>query len=266
MLRFNIIPSPTSAVVLNRYEKSLFPEFATLFETPAPSFPLRHFARDPQEASIALILENRSENPITAWRFKWQMIDASGQSRSSTSSSDSYAVDIFRPVALPGSRHLITSSGSVSQASLNLILAGSGFMTSRCATNSSLSDLVELTFEIQLILFIDGEIAGPDPDHFASELQGRRIAAEFVAKQIHLARAEGRDVTPVLTALAEAPALGTLARQGDPLFRSVRRYASDFLRHMHHKIGNLDMAEAKLRHLESRPTLPNFYRRSAHAE
>jgi hypothetical protein len=136
------------------------------------------------------------------------MIDASGQSRSSTSSSDSYAVDIFRPVALPGSRHLITPS----------------------------------------------------------ELQGRRIAAEFVAKQIHLARAEGRDVTPVLTALAEAPALGIPARQGDPLFRSVRRYASDFLRHMHHKIGNLDRAEAKLRHPESRPTLPNFYRRSAPAE
>ena len=190
MLRFNIIPSPTSAVVLNRYEKSLFPEFATLFETPAPSFPLRHFARDPQEASIALILENRSENPITAWRFKWQMIDASGQSRSSTSSSDSYAVDIFRPVALPGSRHLITPSGSVSQASLNLILAGSGFVT--C----------------------------PAPQ----------------------------------TALSLTSSNSRL------------KFSCDFLRHMHHKIGNLDMAEAKLRHLESRPTLPDFYRRSTPAE
>ena len=266
MLRFNVFPSPTSAVVLHRYEKSLFPEFATLFETPPPSFPLRHFARDPQEASLALILENRSENPITAWRFHWQMIDASGQSRSRTRSADSYAVDIFRPVALPGSRHLISPSGSVSQASLNLILSGSGFVASRSATKGSLSDLVELTFEIQLIVFIDGEIAGPDPDDFAFELQDRKLAAEFVAKQIRLARAEGRDVTPVLTALAEAPALGRLARQGDPLFHSVRYYTSSFLRHMHRKIGNLDMAEAKLRHLESRPTLPNFYRRSAPAE
>jgi hypothetical protein len=31
-------------------------------------------------------------------------------------------------------------------------------------------------------------------------------------------------------------------------------------------IGNLDMAEAKLRHFASRPTLPNFYRHSAPAE
>jgi hypothetical protein len=110
MLRFNIFPSPTSAVVLNRYEKSLFPEFATLFKTPAASSPLRHIARDPQDASVARILENRSENPITAWRFQWQRIDASGQSRTGTSSSDSYAVDVFRPVADPGSRHLISPS------------------------------------------------------------------------------------------------------------------------------------------------------------
>jgi hypothetical protein len=114
-----------------------------------------------------------------------------------------------------------------------------------------------------LIVFIDAKSPVPTPDHFACELQGRKLAGEFVAKQIRLARAEGRDVTPVLTALAEAPAL---ARQGDPLFRSVRHYASVFLRNMHDKTGNLDIAEAKLRHLESRPTLPNFYRRSAPAE
>jgi hypothetical protein len=182
-----------------------------------------------------------------AWRFQWQRIDASGQSRTGTSSRDSYAVDVFRPVADPGSRHLVSPSGSVSQASLNHILAG-------------------VTFEIQLIVFIDGEIAGRDPDRLASKLQGRKLAAEFVPKQIRLARAEGRDVTPVLTALAEAPALGRLARRGDPLFHSVRRYANDFLRHVHHKTGNLDVAEAKLRHLENRPTLPSFYRRSAPAE
>jgi hypothetical protein len=110
----------------------------------------------------------------------------------------------------------------------------------------SLSDLVEVTFEIQLVVFID-EIAGPDPDDFAIELQGRKLAAEFVAKQIRLAQAEGRDVTPVLNALAQAP-------------------ASDYLRHMNRKMGSIDMAEAKLRFLENRPTLPDFYRRSPSAE
>jgi hypothetical protein len=267
MIRVDIFPSPTLSVVLKRYEKSLFPLFDQLFETASPSSRVRHLARDPQEALVAIILENHSEKPITAWRFQWQLTDASGQQRTGTISGDSYAVDVFRPIADPASRHLITPSGCISEASLNLILSGGGFVGGSVARARSLSDLAEVTFEIHLIVFVDGEIAGPDPDDYAAELQGRKRAAEFVAKQIRRAQAEGRDVTPVLTALAEAPSLGSLGRpDGDPLFHSVRHYASDYLRNMHRKISTLDMAEAKLRHLENRPTLPDFYRRSMSGE
>jgi hypothetical protein len=217
---------------------------------------------EPEEASVAIVFENRTEKPITAWRYQWQITDVSGGRRAHTASGDSYTVDVFRPVAEPGSRSLITPSGSINQTILNYILAGGGFIGSGSGGKHSLDDVVELAFEIHLILFADGEITGPDPDHFAAELQGRKAAAEFVAKQIRLARAEGRDVTPVLTALAEAPSLGSLgSAQRDPLFHSVRDYALDYLRHVHRKIGDVDMGEARLRHLENRPTLPKFYRR-----
>jgi hypothetical protein len=218
----------------------------------------------------AVILENHSEKPITAWRFRWQFTDFSGQQRAGTISGDRYAVDVFRPIADPASRHLIAPSVCVSEASLSHILSGGGFVGGSIRSIGrvhTLSNLTEVTFGIHLVVFVDGEIAGPDPDDFAAELQGRKRAAEFVAKQIRMAQAEGRDVTPVLSALAEAPSLGSLGRpQGDPLFHSVRYYASDYLRHMHRKIGNLDMTDAKLRHLEHRPTLPDFYRRSESAE
>jgi len=39
-----------------------------------------------------------------------------------------------------------------------------------------------------MVVFIDGEIAGHDPDCFAAEPQGRRQAAEFVVKQVHRAQ------------------------------------------------------------------------------
>lgn len=127
---------------------------------------------------------------------------------------------------------------------------------------TALSDLVEIRFEAHLIVFEDGEIAGPDPDNFDAELQGRKAATEFVAKQIRMAIAEGRDVTPVLTVLAEAPSPGSPGRpQGDPLFHSLRHYARDYLHYMHRRVVNVDMAEARLRHLENRPTVPHFYRR-----
>jgi hypothetical protein len=263
VLRVNVVPSPTPAVTLRRYEKSLFPVFDQLFETPSPSSPLRHLALDPQEASFALILENQSEKPISAWSFHWQMTDSTGKQRSVTMYGDSYETGIFRPVADTGSRHLISPSRSVSETILSHAVEGGGFIGGSCFTTTrTLSEIAEVSFEIHVIVFDDGEITGPDPNGYCTELQGRKRAAEFVARQIRIAREEGRDVTPVLNALVEAPSLGDVGSpQGDPLFHSVRRYARDYLRHMNRKIGDTDMGEARLRHLENRPTLPKFYRR-----
>jgi hypothetical protein len=55
----------------------------------------------------------------------------------------------------------------------SLVLAGGGFIGSGSTAKRSLVGTIELAFEIHLILFADGEIAGPHPDHFAIELQAR---------------------------------------------------------------------------------------------
>src|SRR5208283_2783311 len=57
-------------VALSRYERSLFPNFGQLFEPLPPSSPLFPFARDPQEAFLSVVLENRSEKAITAWPYQ----------------------------------------------------------------------------------------------------------------------------------------------------------------------------------------------------
>jgi len=67
--------------------------------------------------------------------------------------------------------------------------------------------VVEVFFEIDLILFADREIAGPNADRHLMELRRRKPSAEFVAEQIPRARDEGRDIEPVLSALAEIPCL-----------------------------------------------------------
>jgi hypothetical protein len=261
-MQLTIFPSPSPVVVVHRYDSAAFPAFAPLFEAIAESSPLRHFVRNPEEATFSIVLENRGEKAITAWRYQWVSTSAAGERRIHKFSSDGYGVDMFRPVAEPGSRHLITPSTSVDEALLKQIGAGGGFIASVSGGKRSWTEVGELTFEIQFLLFADGEIAGPDPDHYALELQCRKRGAEFIAKQIRLAEAEGRDVTPVLSALAEAPSLGGLGlAQGDPLLHWVRHYAKDFLRNMHRKLGEFDMREAKLRHLENRPDLPKFYRR-----
>src|ERR1700746_2630151 len=109
---------------------------------------MRHLARDPEEAPVAIVFENRAEKAITAWRYQWQITDASGRSRPHIFSGDSYAVDVFRPVAEPGSCFLITPSGSINQAMLNHVLAGGGFIGSGSTAGCSLVGAIELAFEI----------------------------------------------------------------------------------------------------------------------
>jgi hypothetical protein len=153
IMQLNISPCSHSAIHLHGYERTEFPEFVVLFETPSSSSPLRYFCRDSEEAFLSVILENHGEKAITALRYQWITIDASGERRTHTSFGDSYAVDVFRAIAEPRSRHLLSPSGSVDEALLTNVLAGGGFIGCVSAGKRPWTGIVEAAFEIQLILF-----------------------------------------------------------------------------------------------------------------
>ena len=157
------------------------------------------------------------------------MTEESGKQRTHRLSGDSYMVDVYRPIVEPRSRQVITPSGSVNEALMDHVFAGGG-LVKMSFSGQSLDTVVEMTFEIDFVLFEDGEFAGSDPDRYGLELQFRKPAAGFIARQIRLAMAEGRDVTPVLSALAEVPCFGGLGRsQGDPLVHWTQHYAREYL-------------------------------------
>jgi hypothetical protein len=118
------------------------------------------------------------------------------------------------------------------EALIRHVFGGGGFIGGFIGSGSKsrpLDEVSETTFEIDVVLFADGEISGADPNRYAMELQCRKPAAEFIAKQIRRARDEGRDVEPVLSALAEIPCLGRLGRaQGDLRVLWTRHYAQDY--------------------------------------
>ena len=261
--RLHVIPSPCPDVVITPFDDARHPAFKKIFEPQPEDSPLRHFVRDPAEIPLTLVLENRSEKAVTGLSYRWRKLDGAGKIHNHTASSDSYFVDVFRAVAEPGSRHLIGPSGSLDEAMLEQVLVGRSCIQVRTGgSHKSQSEIVEVTFEIDLVVFADGEIAGPDPDRFAALLQCRKRAAEFVARQVRLAKAEGREPMPVISALAEIPHIG---RPGhgpyDPLVHMTVEFAREYLRRMQHKIGDLVMQEVELRRLENRPELPKFYRR-----
>ena len=112
--------------------------------------------------------------------------------------------------------------------------------------------MVALRFELDMILFEDGELAGSDIDGYAAGLQTRKPAAQFIAEQIRLALAEGRDVKSLLDALVKHR-----PRPNDFLAYSKWLYAMQCLSWAHHERG----WEERLRSLENRPVMPRFYRR-----
>ena len=253
-------------MILTPFTPSAFPKFSQLFASPSSSSPLRFLSLGPEEAATALVLENRAAKAVTALRCRWITTDSSGKQRIHIASSDSYMVDAYRPVIGPGARQLITRSGRVDEDLIDHLLAGGGCIGSGSGSHGRMPDAVQITFEVNFILFEDGEIAGSDPELYALELQCRKRGAEFVAQHIRLAAAEGRDVTPVLSALAEIPHFGRLGHsQGDRLVQWTQYYAKDYLQAMRREnpsaYPGLDWREIKLRHLENRPELPKFYRR-----
>jgi hypothetical protein len=145
------------------------------------------------------------------------------------------------------------------------VASGGGFVGGGGGVRRFPYETAELTFQIDFILFEDGEICGPDPGNYAPSLLFRKRAAEYVAKQIRLAQNENRDVTPVLSALAEIPHLGSLHRaQGDRLVQWTQYYARHCLHSMRSETSHdrgVDRLQIWVRHLENLPEVPNFYRR-----
>lgn len=259
MVRANIHPSPSPDVLVAQYDDLAFPKFHPLFENLPESSPLHPLALDPKEAPFAVVLENQSQKAITALRYRFVMTEDSGKQHTHTHSGDSYKVDVYRPIAEPRSRQIITPSGGVNEALMDHVLAGGGFIKMR-SSGPPMTGIVEMTFEIDFVLFEDGEFAGLD--RYGLELQSRKPASEFIARQIQSAIAEGRDVTPVLSALAEIPCVGRMGHeQGDALVHSTKHYARESLRAISPQTGTFDRQEVQLRHLENRPNLPKFYRR-----
>ena len=245
---FSFSPSPLPEVPITKYAAARFPKFQHVFE---PNGQLSSMSQAPEDADLAVVIENLADKDITALRYRWTITLMDRSIRTSTCSSDSYMIDVFRPVLKRQDRKLITRTTHIDESLIDHLLGGGGVIGGRISNRSTIT-MAALHFELDMILFEDGEFAGPDRTKHAFELQSRKPAAEFVAKQIRLAEADGRDVTSVLSALAEVPHL-----RDDFLADCTQDYARDFLRHMHDD----RQRTMRLRHLENRPTLPKFYRR-----
>lgn len=250
-IEFTIAASPSRDVVLSRYKFGVWPSFDAIFETLPSESPLQFMAQAADEAASSAIMENRGPRDITGLCYRWVTTTEDAETSNHTFVSDSYAVTVYQPVLKANDRKLITRRITVDESLIAHVLSGGGCISGSAGSTRPLDRVVSLRLEIDMLLFADGEIAGPDPGRYVAQLQSRKAAGDFIAKQVRLAESEQRDVTPVLSALAEAPHL-----RDDFLARWTRDYAHDYLQY-----AAMRRQEALLQALENRPPLPKFYRR-----
>ena len=112
-VHLTILPSPCADVHLKPYVAADFPKFGRLFDPQADDSHLLRLlglrmARDQDDVSVALVLENQSLKAITGLGYRWTAIDEPGERRIQVGFQDSYLVDVHQAVGEPASRHLIT--------------------------------------------------------------------------------------------------------------------------------------------------------------
>jgi hypothetical protein len=253
-------PSPSDQIAVSRYDSAVFPNFRIIFEVARDEGALHLLAQPAEEADTAVVMENCGDRDVTALQYAWVMTDEEGKVKTHRVSFDGYGGNFYHPVLTAKKRRLITRLGAVDEGMIDHVLRGGGVIAGHVGDRYPIDNVTALRFDVDMLLFADGEIAGLDTGRFAAELRCRERAAAYVARHIRLADTEGRDPTPVLAALAEIPLVGNPGHAPrDPLVNWVRRYAQEYLRAMCHKIDG--MREGILSRLESHPPLPKFYRR-----
>jgi len=198
LIEFSLAPSPVPDIVLSRYDPVSWPSFAVIFEPPSPDNPLQFLAQPAEEEDRSAVMENRGERDITALCYCWVRTTENGEALRHACSSDSYATSVYHPILKANDRKLITGSMTVDESLIVHVLHGGGCMSGSVGSTRRMDGVVSLRLEIDMLLFADGEIAGPDVDRHVAQLQFRKRAGDFIAKQVRLAQSEQRDVTPVL--------------------------------------------------------------------
>ena len=186
----HIVPSPAEEIELSRYVERESPPFGRLQDAAGRSLPLQQLLGGVEQHAGTVVLENAGQKDITALAWRWTFVSegagARETSRTRTFTADSYGEAGTRPVARAGARLRLSPDGGIGEVPVAGVQAaaeyGSGGLSREHAV-PQLPGVMEVWFQVDLLLFADGELAGSDPDRFALELQSRRRAADFIADQ-----------------------------------------------------------------------------------
>jgi len=238
-------PMPQAGMLVAQMPASPTPLVSALPATPA-NLPQLDAAIVEKFHRQAFILANNSDRAIVGLVVQWVYSDAGGHPITHNVRSDSFMQVTSHPVVLPHARLLVAPGAFVNEANIDKPHIGLSAETMDGRLDKATEGASGIAATIDIIIFDDGTIAGPNTTRFDTELQNRKLAATVLAKQIRNAIAKGEDPSITLTRIMDsAPS------RDDTLGTWTLRYARMLSRgHLH---GQLEA-------LENLPEPPSFHK------
>jgi hypothetical protein len=242
-IQMTIDSSPHESITLAPYQPATSPNFARVF-TPETA---------PYQTAF-VVLTNQSSKSIVALAAIWAYTDVTtGKRKTMELLCDSFQAVNAPPVSLPSARVLLGPTSLITEQ-LALGRGSSGYFgVVQPQSLRPLDHTAAVRVSIDLIVFSDGEMAGPDNLHTSTEIVARNAAAKQVAQQIRSAQTDGRELSTAVSQFLKpvAPA-GNLSIKDVQYYNWLRRYAQNAL--------NSPNPETFLTYLERLPEPINVHR------
>lgn len=243
------VPVARSAPIEDKMPESPTPLVSILPATPA-NLPQLDSAVVEKFHPHAFILANNSDRAIVGLVVQWTYTDANGKAITRNVRSDSFMLVTNNAVVRPHARLLVAPGAFVSEANVGKQHMGSPI--ERMDGGEDIQGATGIAVTIDIIIFDDSQITGPNTTHFDTELQNRKLAATAVAKQVRNAMARGEDTKAILTRIS-----GSVPERDDMFGTWTVRYARMLSRR--YPSGHPTL-EAQLQSLENLPEPPNFHK------
>lgn len=192
------------------------------------------------------LLTNESDKNIVGLMIRWTYTDAGGRPGASSVHTDS--LDRPKTVLLGPHATLIVAPKMFFPVAFATVPHVGPTLADLESSDGAMVGATNIQASIDLIVWQDGEIAGPNVARFDEELAGRKLAATVLASQIRNALAQGVDPKETLkqTLLIKPDGHDLYALQTHIWARSL--------------VNARDMEKAA-QFLEGQPDVPKFYRR-----
>jgi hypothetical protein len=210
----------------------------------------------------ALVLTNVSSMDIVGLAIRWTVTGGDGQQRATKLSCDSFGDSLAarQPVIPAGARLIATASGfkHVKAQPATGFISGSnsrmfGWGRVQFVSPGDLDVAQSVTAVVDVIIFADGRIIGPDESNLAGHINALSAAFKSVAQRLRDATAAADNLESVLRDFASARS--RLRRfDDDPAAFWAVMEAERMLRFPTPSIAG------RLQQLEDFPSPPNFYR------